>query len=372
MRSATVIASSWSWVTMTKVVPSRSCRSINSNCVSSRSFLSSAAIGSSSSRTFGRLASERASATRWRWPPESWSGLRAAQPLELDEGEHLLDARLDRRTRHPVLMQAESDVSGDGEMRKQRVALEHHVDGTAVRRNRRKVLAGEQHLPLVGRLEAGEHAQQRGLAAAGGAEQREELAGIDVEAEPIDRGNAGKALRDGGEPHQRIACVVRPWRCAVSHSAKAIRGFLDGQSINAPREFGKFLCAGSGAAGRVSRQSQRIGLSLRRSATCRRSGRKSERESQMDFQDRSVIVTGGTGALGSAVVGALLEAGASCHIPVFNEAELTHFPHRAHPEGRDLSRRQPYRRGGGDRALSRRCRSSGPRSTSPAALRRGR
>jgi NAD(P)-dependent dehydrogenase (short-subunit alcohol dehydrogenase family) len=52
----------------------------------------------------------------------------------------------------------------------------------------------------------------------------------------------------------------------------------------------------------------------------------------MEFQDRSVIITGGTGALGSAVVGALLEAGASCHIPVFNEAELAHFPHRAHPK----------------------------------------
>jgi NAD(P)-dependent dehydrogenase (short-subunit alcohol dehydrogenase family) len=52
----------------------------------------------------------------------------------------------------------------------------------------------------------------------------------------------------------------------------------------------------------------------------------------MDFQDRGVVVTGGTGALGSAVVGALLAAGASCHIPVFNEAELTHFPHRAHPK----------------------------------------
>ncbi len=242
IRSATVIASSWSWVTMMKVVPSRSCRSINSNCVSSRSFLSSAAIGSSSSNTFGRLASERASATRWRWPPESWSRLAPAQALELDEGEHLLDARVDRRSRHPVLMQAESDVSGDGEMRKQRVALEHHVDGTAVRRDRREVLAGEQHLPVVGRLEAGEHAQQRGLAAAGGAEQGEELAGIDVEAEPVHRGDAGKALRDGGEPHQRLACVLRPWRGALSHSRRWSRGFIEGQSLNAPREFGKFLC----------------------------------------------------------------------------------------------------------------------------------
>jgi NAD(P)-dependent dehydrogenase (short-subunit alcohol dehydrogenase family) len=51
----------------------------------------------------------------------------------------------------------------------------------------------------------------------------------------------------------------------------------------------------------------------------------------MEFQDRAVVVTGGTGALGTAVVGALLEAGATCHIPVFNEAELQHFAHRADP-----------------------------------------
>jgi len=51
----------------------------------------------------------------------------------------------------------------------------------------------------------------------------------------------------------------------------------------------------------------------------------------MEFQDRAVVVTGGTGALGTAVVGALLEAGATCHIPVFNEAELAHFAHRAAP-----------------------------------------
>ena len=49
----------------------------------------------------------------------------------------------------------------------------------------------------------------------------------------------------------------------------------------------------------------------------------------MDFTQRQIIVTGGTGALGSAVVGALLDAGARCRIPVFNDAELAHFPHTA-------------------------------------------
>ncbi|HLH90957.1 MAG TPA: SDR family NAD(P)-dependent oxidoreductase [Xanthobacteraceae bacterium] len=50
----------------------------------------------------------------------------------------------------------------------------------------------------------------------------------------------------------------------------------------------------------------------------------------MLYQGRHVVVTGGTGALGSAVVGALLEAGATCHIPYFVEAEATRFLHREH------------------------------------------
>ncbi len=50
----------------------------------------------------------------------------------------------------------------------------------------------------------------------------------------------------------------------------------------------------------------------------------------MDFSDRHVVVTGGTGALGIAVVGALIEAGAVCHVPWHTENEAEHFPHRGH------------------------------------------
>jgi NAD(P)-dependent dehydrogenase (short-subunit alcohol dehydrogenase family) len=35
----------------------------------------------------------------------------------------------------------------------------------------------------------------------------------------------------------------------------------------------------------------------------------------VDFTDRPVLVTGGTGALGAAVVSALIQAGATCHVP---------------------------------------------------------
>lgn len=50
----------------------------------------------------------------------------------------------------------------------------------------------------------------------------------------------------------------------------------------------------------------------------------------MSFQDRHVVVTGGTGALGIAVVGALLAAGATCHVPYRSEEEAKRFPHREH------------------------------------------
>src|SRR5215470_17682468 len=48
----------------------------------------------------------------------------------------------------------------------------------------------------------------------------------------------------------------------------------------------------------------------------------------MDFRDRDVVVTGGTGALGTGIVGALLAAGATCHVPYLHDAEAQRFPHR--------------------------------------------
>jgi NAD(P)-dependent dehydrogenase (short-subunit alcohol dehydrogenase family) len=49
----------------------------------------------------------------------------------------------------------------------------------------------------------------------------------------------------------------------------------------------------------------------------------------MSWQDRHVMVTGGTGALGTAVTGALLTAGAICHIPYRKDSEAQGFAHRA-------------------------------------------
>jgi len=51
----------------------------------------------------------------------------------------------------------------------------------------------------------------------------------------------------------------------------------------------------------------------------------------MDFSGKHVVITGGTGALGTAVVTRLLAAGASCTIPYVHEAEAQRFPNRGDP-----------------------------------------
>ena len=50
----------------------------------------------------------------------------------------------------------------------------------------------------------------------------------------------------------------------------------------------------------------------------------------MDFAGRHVVITGGTGALGTAAVGKLIEDGATCHVPYLHEDEAKRFPYSAH------------------------------------------
>ncbi len=66
----------------------------------------------------------------------------------------------------------------------------------------------------------------------------------------------------------------------------------------------------------------------------------------MDFSGKDVVITGGTGALGTAVVGALLEAGAHCIVSFVHLGEAQRFSHREHERVRlvavnDLSDEPP-------------------------------
>ena len=51
----------------------------------------------------------------------------------------------------------------------------------------------------------------------------------------------------------------------------------------------------------------------------------------MSYEGKEVVVTGGTGALGRAVVARLVRNGATVHVPVYRVEELDGFEHRADP-----------------------------------------
>ena len=74
MRSAMVIASTWSCVTYTVVVFRRWCSALISERIATRSLASRLLNGSSNRKTFGSRTIALPIATRWRWPPESSRG----------------------------------------------------------------------------------------------------------------------------------------------------------------------------------------------------------------------------------------------------------------------------------------------------------
>ena len=81
---------------------------------------------------------------------------------------------------HVPPAQPEGDVVEDVEVREERIALEDRVDLPLVRRRRRHVDPVEQDLAAVGPFEARDQTKRRRLAAARRAEQREELARLDL------------------------------------------------------------------------------------------------------------------------------------------------------------------------------------------------
>jgi NAD(P)-dependent dehydrogenase (short-subunit alcohol dehydrogenase family) len=54
----------------------------------------------------------------------------------------------------------------------------------------------------------------------------------------------------------------------------------------------------------------------------------------VDYSDRHVVVTGGTGALGAAVVAALLARKAVCHVPHRSATDARRVPYHDHPNVR--------------------------------------
>jgi hypothetical protein len=111
------------------------------------------------------------------------------------ELQHLRDARVALVLRGLPHLEAEAHVLGHGHVRKEGVALEHDAEAALVHRQVGDVAAVERHAAARHGDEAGDRLQGRRLAAARGAEQRDELAALDAQGHVDQRAEVAVVLR---------------------------------------------------------------------------------------------------------------------------------------------------------------------------------
>ena len=112
-------------------------------------------------------------------------GLRLAVEI-VGQPQHLggaADALVDLAPAEAHVLESESHVLVHAHVRVERIGLEHHGKPAVGGRNVRDALAVDQDVAAADLLEAGDDAQQRGLAAAGGADEHHELAIRDREVD---------------------------------------------------------------------------------------------------------------------------------------------------------------------------------------------
>ena len=91
-------------------------------------------------------------------------------------------------------VEREGQVLGYRQARVERVELEHHRDVSIARREVVDPRTRDEDLARRRFLEAGNHAERRGLAAARRTQQAHHLAGFDVEVDVVDRGERAEVL----------------------------------------------------------------------------------------------------------------------------------------------------------------------------------
>jgi hypothetical protein len=147
-------------------------------------------VGSSARMMEGRLTSARATATRWRWPPESSLGLWYMRDSRPTLGERFLGALDALRRRGAVVDQRQLDVVQRGGAGQQVEGLEDEADLLVADARQLVVvqfadqLAVEPVAALGGRVEAADQVHQRGLAGAGGAHDGDVLVVLDAQVTP--------------------------------------------------------------------------------------------------------------------------------------------------------------------------------------------
>ncbi len=145
--------------------------------------------------------------------------------------QHLGDARRDLLPWPFVSLQTIRDVFRHRHVREQRVVLEHDADAALARREVIDGLPVEQHAAFRLADEAGDDAQERGLAAAGRSEQRDHFAARYIQINVLDSNEIAEPLRDVFEL-KPVPAIRRHLSSPCDPGAQGLRGCC-GASIRA-------------------------------------------------------------------------------------------------------------------------------------------
>ena len=148
-------------------------------------------------------------------------GIAVGEAVELHELQQLVHARADLGFGRPLAprlhAQPEGDVLEHRHVAEQRVMLEDETDLALAHADGARVLAVEQHLAGVRRLQPGDDAQQRGLARARQTQQRDQLAGLDVQVDIVERNEVAEPLADVFELDAHAATLTARSSCFLLH-----------------------------------------------------------------------------------------------------------------------------------------------------------
>ncbi len=136
-------------------------------------------------------------------------GLRSRRPVSSIEFGGRPDPSLDLRLGDLPQLEAECQIVANAHVRVERVALEDHRDVAVLGRDVVDDPIADPQEAVGDVLEAGDHAQAGGLAAARGPDQDHELAVGDLDVEVVDGDDLPVPLRDVLEGDGRHAACLR-------------------------------------------------------------------------------------------------------------------------------------------------------------------
>ena len=142
------------------------------------------------------------------------AGLAVEQRLDLQQRGDARDRGVLLGLGHAAALHAEGHVLARRHRRVERVGLEHHGDVAILRRDRIDERSVDADLALADAFQAGDHGEQRRLAAAGRSDERDELARLRLEIDALENLDRAEALgepRDGQRRHDRSGHLMAPW-----------------------------------------------------------------------------------------------------------------------------------------------------------------